>query len=124
MGNGERTRFIPLFDAGPPTFRCGLWVHYARVLIDLAEQVLAVDRLERPSPKAAEAESQPTELLLGQLRHRVDDLVLRHAAGVAEALLNPAPCAGPRDHELGLLKARELAVVQVDGELERQEVSQ
>ncbi|HEU4730646.1 MAG TPA: hypothetical protein VFT22_22270, partial [Kofleriaceae bacterium] len=63
---------------------------HSRILADLAEHVLAVDKLKRsPSTQLAELKAEPFEFGVGMLRHILDDLRVAQATCIREALGNP-----------------------------------
>src|SRR5665213_1098168 len=51
-------------------------VRDARIFVDFAKQVLAVDQLEPPSPQRLKVEAQPLEFLLLQIGHEPDQFRL------------------------------------------------
>jgi hypothetical protein len=99
-------------------------VNHPRVLVDLAEQILAVDQLERPSPQLLERQAGARKLGVRELGDRPDDIGVVESSRVREALRDAIACAGTRCHEVHLRKIDDLAVVEVDGELKREEAAQ
>ncbi len=94
----------------------------ARVLIDLAEQILAVDELQRPPPKGFERQAKTAKFCDGDLAHGVDQVRFIIARGVGEALPDAAPRAWTCDNEIHFGKVDRLAVVQIDRELKGEKI--
>ena len=94
-----------------------------RVLVDLAEEVLAVDRLEAPSPQRLELESQPLELHLLTVDHQLDYRPVGQPGLVGEHLVDSVPGSGAGRGELALGEIGNRAVVHVGRVLVRQEVA-
>jgi hypothetical protein len=99
-----------------------LWVDDARVLVDFTEEVLAIDKVERPPPEGLKGKPKPLELRARALGDYANDVVLVEVGCIAETL--PNAIARPRASydEIHLRKVEDLAVVQIDGELEREKV--
>ncbi len=91
-------------------------MRYARIFIDFAEQILAVDQLEPPAPERLEVETQPLELLLLQVGHQPDELGLVQAARIDEAFAQPVACPRAGHDEIHLAEIGELAVIDVGDE--------
>ena len=72
-----------------------LRVRHARIFVDLAEQVLAVDQLQSPPPERLEVDAQPLKLLLLKVRHQSDQLWLVQAARIDKTFAQAVACAGP-----------------------------
>ena len=120
----QRLRRGPVHLLDPGTIICSpdFRVHHAGVLGHFAEEVLAVDQLEGPSPQGMELQSQPFELLFLPVRDKFDDVCLVEAAEVAESLADAVQRPGSRYNKLHLGKIANLAVIQIGHELVAQEV--
>src|SRR5579862_2313321 len=99
LRRGARCGDVALLDLGPPRCCGSVRMRYAGVLVDLAEQVLAVDELELPSPQIPERQPQALELVLRPFGHGADDLGLGEAPRVREALLDAAASPWPCNDE-------------------------
>src|SRR5262249_40430700 len=110
-----------LLDARP--LRRELRERDARVLVELAEQVLAVDRVERTAKKILPIEAEPAELVLLTVDHLRDEVLGRAIAEVVEHLPKSPNRAGPRDREAVLGELEMRRVVEVDRELVGHEVA-
>ena len=119
----SRQRTEPLLDPAPGPDALHLGVHDPGVLVDLAEEILAVDELERPTPEVLKPQAEPIELLLLAVSHEPDDFDLVVVAGVREAFPDTAPASGPRDDEVHLREVEHCRVVEVGHELVREERS-
>jgi len=91
-----------------------LWVGDARVLRDLAEQVLTVDQLQGSPPQRREHDSSLRELDLLAFRDPADDVFVRPAVTSVEALGDPLAGARAGRHEVHLAERKVWAVVQVN----------
>jgi len=93
----------------------------ARVLVDLAEQVLSVDQVEWSPEQPWELQPEPTEVLVLRLGHVPDDLGLDPGCVFPEALPDPVLGPGTGDDEVVLVERHEVRVVEIDRVLERKE---
>ncbi len=96
----------------------------AGVLVDLTEQVLAVDELERAAPEVLERGSRVVEEFRRGVGHGRDDLGGAEAAGVIEALGDSSKSARARHDELHLVEVEVRRVVEVDCVLKGKERSE
>jgi hypothetical protein len=110
----------PSSTGDPLDFR----VRNARVLADLTEHVLTVNKLQVAAPEALEVQPKPLKFSTRTFRHDLNDLGLRQACCILETLANSVPSPRPSDDELHLGKVREFAVVDIDGELESEEIAE
>src|SRR5450755_97525 len=117
LGGGGEPGLDALAGAGQ--FRCGL----TAVLVGLAEQALAVDGVQGPSPQAAEGQAETGELVFLVVGHPQDDLGRGVVTGTVEYLPDPAQGPWPGLGELVLAEADDAGVVQVDGGLVGHEVA-
>src|SRR6266702_4130253 len=101
-----------------------LWVDHSGVLAHLAEEVLAVDELKGPPPQRGEDESEQIELSIRSLGDDSHDIGVTQPSAIDEALTNAVPGSGSHRDEVHLRKGNELAVVQVNGKLEREKIPQ
>ena len=93
-GHGGRGGAVVLLDPGAVGDAGDFRVGDPGVFGDLAEQVLAVDRLEPPAEQAGEVQPARGELLLLACRDPVDDLLGGKPPGVGEALRDAVQGAG------------------------------
>jgi hypothetical protein len=89
LRGGSEPGFDPLAGAGQ------LGGGLAAVFVGLAEQPLAVDGVQRPSPQPAERQAEASELLILPFGHPQHDLGRGVVAQVLEALLDAAQCDDP-----------------------------
>ena len=78
----------------------------AGVLVDLAENVLAINELKPTAPDRPERESQALEFPLLAVGHELDDLRFVQTAEVVEALPDSVQRAWAWDDELRFGKVR------------------
>jgi hypothetical protein len=93
----------------------------AGVLADLAEEVLAVNQLKRSSPQRLEFNAKSVEVVTGGVGDCTDNVRRRYVVRIGEALRDSVVRAGSGDYEVHLGEMEQLAVVEVDRELKRQE---
>jgi hypothetical protein len=92
-----------------------------RVFVNLAEQVLTVDEVERPTPKGDERESSAFHLSWRNLCHDPDYVSWAVSVGVEEAFADTVESPRPWNNEICFRKVEQIRVIHVDGILERQE---
>ena len=68
-----------LLDPGAVPDALGVGVSDAGVLVDLTEEVLAVDELERSSPQVLEVKAAAGELVDLSLGHKADEIAHRRS---------------------------------------------
>ena len=112
---GERPEL--LLDPGALPDPFGFGVSDAGVLVDLAEEVLAIDELERASPQVLEVETASCELLGLPVGHPSDEILVGVVTRIGEAFAQSAAGARTRHDELHLGEVEDGAVVEVGDEL-------
>src|ERR1035441_4905326 len=122
--NRRGDRGEPLLDAAPAAMTGDAGVDHASVLVDLAEQVLDVDQLQRAAPQAREFKPEPPEVLGLVAGGEPDDFGFDTVSGRAEAFPDAVARTWPGDHEVHLAEVDRDRVVQVDAELIAQEVAE
>src|SRR5947209_9285891 len=88
----------------------------ARVLVDLAEQVLRVDEVQPPAEEPAEGQPEAREMLLLSVDHETDHCFLAAHSLETEAFANSVDSAGAGDDVVVFIECREWRVVEGDGE--------
>src|SRR4029077_13755109 len=101
-----------LLDPGPAANARNLWMGHSGVLVNLAEQVLAVNQLERPTAQAPEGEAKPRELVGLRIGHEPDHFGLDASGGRAEALADSVARPRTRHDELHLAEPEPGRIVQ------------
>jgi hypothetical protein len=96
-------------------------MHDAGILVDLAEKVLAVDKLQRPAPEILEDDPARGELVFLPVCDEPDEVSLVVVAEIEKTLTNPAPSTRTRHRKLHLGKVQNTGVVEVRDELVREE---
>lgn len=90
---------------------------HSGVLVNFAEQVLAVDELKRPPPQIAKEYLAPLELLRLTVRDKANEVFVGKLSRISEALAQTAPSTGTRDDELHFGEVQGVGVVQVGDKL-------
>ena len=86
---------------------------------NVAASQLHVDRLQRSTPEAVEAQAVALELLLLPLSQPQDGVREGVVSDRIEALPQPVPCSGTGHHEVVLRVGCQRRVVEIDGILKR-----
>ena len=107
-------RFEALLDLGAVRQAVDLGEPDSSVLIDLAEQVLYIDKLQSAASQPVERNSATFELWRLQVGNESNDILIRDSIQVSEALAKAAASAWTSSHKFGLRKICHLAVVDVD----------
>ena len=110
-----------MLDARPAGDTACLGVRYTGIFIRFAKQVLAVNKLQGPSPQVFKGDTQALKLLLLPVGHIPDYVGLRIAAKAAEALADAIPGTRAGHHKIHLTEAGQRTVVDVNGILISQE---
>src|SRR5437016_3095428 len=116
-------RAEPLLDLPAAAYAAHVRMSDARILVDFAEEILAIYPLEPSTPQAGKRKPKPVELLFLPIGDERDCLRRRQSAEIRKAF--PDAISGPwtGHHVLGFRRVDELGVVQVSGELIREELT-
>ena len=69
------------------------------VLVNFTEQILAIDQLQRPTPKCLKLDPAPRKLFILMVRHPADQVWFGIGTAISEAFLNTGSGAGARSNE-------------------------
>ena len=100
-----------------------LRVSYAGILVNLTEQVLAVNQLQWPAPKRRKIETQTTKLVLLAVGDKPDQISVIEPTRIGKALPKTVLGTGARNNELHLRKIEVGRVVEVGNELVGEKVT-
>ena len=75
------------------------------ILVDFAEEILAVDELEWASPQIEELDPKSMTFLISPLRDDAYYVGVVHSGGLNETLANAVPCAWDRQLQSPFLRS-------------------
>src|SRR5947208_863726 len=93
----------------------------ARVFVDFAEEILAVNEVQWATEEPAEIESQALQVSGLRIDHVANDLLFDAVRSRPETLSDAVLRTGPGDHKFVLVAVHKGRVVEVDRELESEE---
>ncbi len=92
----------------------------ASVLVDLAEEILQIDELQRAAPQVGKFESKAGELVFAEIADGADQILVVQPTGVRKAPSDSVTGAGAGDHKVHFREVEQGTVVEIDGELKRE----
>jgi hypothetical protein len=85
---------------------------------------LTIDELHRSSPKGRKIESKSIEFGISDLGNEPNYYIFSKTIGIEKALSDTIPCPRPGNDKFHLGEGDQRAVVEIDRQLERKEVTE
>src|SRR4051794_4313573 len=102
-----------LLDLRAARYSTDVRMSHTGVLIDFAEEILAIDQLKPAPPQVREGKSKSSEFNLLSVSHESDYFRVVQAPSVGETLPDAINRPRPRNDKLHFCKVSDLAVVEV-----------